>query len=427
MIEQLECGAWVIANDTHHKAWIQEKGDLQHDRWFNEQVCRHTMPCIGTYVIEAGSHIGTITAALLEHGSTVFAFEPNPEAYECLVRNCENVKSGIVPGNPTPRGEKLWAYNMALGDFVGTAHLSLDQNAGASHMADSGVPVEVTTIDAMGLECTLLKADCEGWEAKVLRGGRKMIAKCRPVMILEVNRQALERAGDSEEILLSLVEELGYRWQIIQPGSSRGHDQYDIRCIPKEQYMEPIALSELKNRKDVGLWLNERGLLGAGAEIGVAYGENAEAILEKWKGERLYLIDPWIQQPKEDYTDGDMGMNFEAARWYCHGKLARFKPRWHEVRAKSDDALKHVGDASLDFVYIDGSHQDPQVTRDVEQWWHKVRPGGLFGGHDYMDIDTGSYRCDVKRVVDSFVQRNGLTLHVTNTDPLDNSWWIIKS
>lgn len=417
MIEQLSCGAWVVSSDTHHKMWIEETGNLIHDPWFAEQVTRHIKP--GDQAIDIGANIGTITRALLDCGAKVLAFEPNHDALGCLLENCPEAFVSV----------------QGLSDERGVSGFVKDINAGASYVSKEGSQiVELNTLDEWvsyqpflePLNPRLIKIDAEGYEAKILRGGRKMIEKCKPVLILEVNRDALERAGDSEDILLSLVEELGYRWEIIQPGLRRGQPQYDIRCVPNYSYMNPPPLTDLKHRKDVGLWLNARGLTGTGAEIGVAYGENAEAILEKWNCEMLYLIDPWIQQPKEDYTDGDMGMNFENARIYCHGKLSRFKPRWLEVRLKSDDALGHVGNETLDFVYIDGSHQDPQVSRDVEQWWHKVKPGGLFGGHDYMDLNTPEYRCDVKRTVDRFVQTHNLPLHITDSDPCDLSWWIIK-
>lgn len=45
-------------------------------------------------------------------------------------------------------------------------------------------------------------------------------------------------------------------------------------------------------------------------------------------------------------------------------------------------------DASLDFVFIDGSHVYEDVKRDIEAWLPKVKPGGYIGGHDFDNNDV---------------------------------------
>lgn len=40
-------------------------------------------------------------------------------------------------------------------------------------------------------------------------------------------------------------------------------------------------------------------------------------------------------------------------------------------------------DASLDFVYIDGSHEYEHVLADIEAWLPKVKKGGMLAGDDY--------------------------------------------
>jgi predicted O-methyltransferase YrrM len=41
-----------------------------------------------------------------------------------------------------------------------------------------------------------------------------------------------------------------------------------------------------------------------------------------------------------------------------------------------------VGRESLDFVFIDSSHDYDSVLKDLIAWYIKVRVGGLFCGHD---------------------------------------------
>lgn len=47
------------------------------------------------------------------------------------------------------------------------------------------------------------------------------------------------------------------------------------------------------------------------------------------------------------------------------------------------EAARHYADGSLDFVFIDADHGYNSVTRDIDAWRSKVKPGGIFAGHDY--------------------------------------------
>lgn len=56
----------------------------------------------------------------------------------------------------------------------------------------------------------------------------------------------------------------------------------------------------------------------------------------------------------------------------------------HAVReAASVEAARLYPDASLDFVFIDGDHEEASVAADVAAWLPKVKPGGLLAGDDY--------------------------------------------
>ena len=189
-----------------------------------------------------------------------------------------------------------------------------------------------------------------------------------------------------------------------------------------------MQLTDLKNRKDVGLLLNALGLRGLGLEIGVAFGENAYEILKKWEGHGLFLVDPWKKWDEGEYIDGSADIDFDGAFNNCMDRLSIFPARTIALRMVSDDALDLFPDEHFDFVYVDGNHHLPQVKRDVEKWYKKVKPGGLFGGHDYYTTDESYYKCDVEKTVDTFVKENGLenSFHTTKEDPLDQSWWILK-
>jgi len=52
------------------------------------------------------------------------------------------------------------------------------------------------------------------------------------------------------------------------------------------------------------------------------------------------------------------------------------------IRMKSVDAAKLYEDNSLDFVFIDASHEQKDVEDDIDAWLPKVKEGGMLAGDD---------------------------------------------
>lgn len=222
----------VIEGDTTHAKWIEELGTIHHDPWMAEQVCRHIKP--GDVVVQGGANIGTLTRAMLDAGARVVAFEVSPMAMECLFHNC--------------KGGDLHAVMRPLSDVSDQRVVTnFDQeNAGATYielreprLTSVGdftflePSLTTVTIDSFDLSPSLILLDIEGQEPFALRGAAQTIARCHPIIICEVNRGALERAGTSDDELFALIDTYGYRWEILQPDCKRGDAQYDILCLPK--------------------------------------------------------------------------------------------------------------------------------------------------------------------------------------------------
>ena len=185
--------------------------------------------------------------------------------------------------------------------------------------------------------------------------------------------------------------------------------------------MNPPLYVDIETREEFPGWLNKHGLTGAGAEIGCAFGGHARSFLSIWRGKTLYMVDMWRNQPATVYRERTEGIDYE--RWFQEcSELAKSDPRVRIIRADSAVAAAQVPDNSLDFVYIDANHAYGPVLADMDAWWPKVKPGGVFGGDDYGNDTNWPNWAEVKRAVDRWMVEHKLTF-VVDRRP---NWWCLK-
>lgn len=68
----------------------------------------------------------------------------------------------------------------------------------------------------------------------------------------------------------------------------------------------------------------------------------------------------------------------------------------------------------LDFIFVDGDHSFEGVLKDFQMYWDRVRPGGIFAGHDW-NIPT------VQAAIQQFFPDQTKVHQVAN-----DGWYIIK-
>lgn len=69
------------------------------------------------------------------------------------------------------------------------------------------------------------------------------------------------------------------------------------------------------------------------------------------------------------------------------------------LRDTSLNVSKKFEDESLDFVFIDASHEYEDVKNDILAWLPKVKPGGILAGHDYYPEGCYDWFPGVKKAV----------------------------
>lgn len=152
-----------------------------------------------------------------------------------------------------------------------------------------------------------------------------------------------------------------------------------------------------------------------GVEIGTLEGENAEYILKNLNIKKLYLIDPWLDYEEYgSYSDGGQRKNLNKFYLKTLKRIRKFKDKTVLIRKFSSDALGDVKDR-LDFVYIDGNHDYKFVKEDMQNYYKKLKKGGVLAGHDIP-------RADVSKAFCEFVAE------IKNSQPYmeHRDWWLVK-
>jgi FkbM family methyltransferase len=139
--------------------------------------------------VQAGGNMGVWPAHLASCFTTVYTFEPDPLNFRCL---CANVPE-----------ENVFKFNAGLGVLPVCLEMRRTDNCGAHRMDyERAGPVPLLRLDDFGLDgCDFLQLDIEGCELAALSGARDLVARCRPVIMVEdkpLKREAIERGKGLE-------------------------------------------------------------------------------------------------------------------------------------------------------------------------------------------------------------------------------------
>ena len=153
-----------------------------------------------------------------------------------------------------------------------------------------------------------------------------------------------------------------------------------------------------------------------GIEIGVRKAGNLSNLAQnpKFREGILYGLDCWSEDPgKPEINDvGFTQQDLDNQYWECVAKFSS-NPFVKIIRNFSYEGSLDFPDEYFDFIYIDAAHDYDSMVEDINAWWPKLKPGGIFSGHDYIP-DTRIWRgkkCEVYRAVNEFAEENSTQVH----------------
>jgi predicted O-methyltransferase YrrM len=178
----------------------------------------------------------------------------------------------------------------------------------------------------------------------------------------------------------------------------RWTDRLPEGSVPIPAKMIPQLLNKIISKENEKL---------EGIEIGVFAGDSSKYLLETIPELTLYGIDPYT-----NYVDwnGISHGNMDEARKITNKKLDKFDDRFRLIQNISDNATHFFKDNSMDFIFIDGLHTYGQVLKDCENYYVKLKEGGLFCGHDFTNVEA------VGKAVKQFAKSIGKEIFTTEND-----------
>jgi FkbM family methyltransferase len=186
MFDNIEIRDREVEGETN---WYWIKGDQNCfestiDCWENHhaQTYFKHVKNYGT-VVTGGTNCGLYARLYAKRFKHVFAFEPEPVAFTCMVNN--NPYDHVIKLNAAiGHGHGIVGLERVSQEDPGSDELNIGMNV--LRPASDQFNIPMMTIDSLNLEeCDLIALDVEGFEQQALEGAKNTILKHKPVIIAE--------------------------------------------------------------------------------------------------------------------------------------------------------------------------------------------------------------------------------------------------
>lgn len=155
--------------------------------------------------VQAGGNLGLFAKRLAQDFEWVYTFEPDPELFAAIQKNA-----------PEPN---IFRYQAAVGCKKGFVSLSRERrdgkpalHLGVTHVIQNYGPIPLLRIDDFEFPVLdLLYLDIEGYEPFAIEGAHQTIKRCRPVIVVEINK-SLDHVGVFPDSLRAQILDHGYRF-----------------------------------------------------------------------------------------------------------------------------------------------------------------------------------------------------------------------
>jgi FkbM family methyltransferase len=218
---------------------LMHRRALSHDQW--REIEEDLVPAVvdrARAAVDAGAHAGSYTVGLARIVPRVFAFEPDPEMAGLLRRAApRNVVVSSDALSDTP-GRKTFRVPVEAG------HVSITLGSLAPLDSECTIErqVQTSTLDQLADEDVgFVKLDVEGHEAEVLAGGRDLLRRRRPVLLVEAN------GPEDVARLVDFFADQDYAGFFVHPdGVTRPIDELTPELQDRAELARPVTRREMR-------------------------------------------------------------------------------------------------------------------------------------------------------------------------------------
>ena len=358
--------------------WESEYNNI-FDKYLNENsVC-----------IDVGAFIGTNTIKMARRCKKVYSFEPYEQTFNLLKKNLELNNMDNVEvyqkavGNENKKITEMY-YPEKLEQY---GNLS---NAGAMRLTyefhentKMKVDVDMIKLDDYFFmqKIDLIKLDCEGCELDVLKGGKYIIQKFKPVILIE--------NFEKEELIQEVWQELeglDYKYSKLSAinGMFYSEDNIDYEGMYNWTHDLPVNSNSRKRFLNVLSLLKDVENCKV-LEIGVNVGTSLIHILRNINDTSVgTAIDIW----NDEDVEKKCLENFKKA-----GMLERIRIMKGDSTDGLIDLIKE--DEKFDFIYVDGSHTLCDTYSDCLLALKLLKKDGIMGIDDVLMAKDEEDRKDI--------------------------------
>ena len=175
------------------------------------------------------------------------------------------------------------------------------------------------------------------------------------------------------------------------------------------EIIRDLQALEIRRKKKVWEPFMRKYNCNAICEVGVYRGENFKRMIEH-PPKVAVAIDAWVDDGIISRNDTALSQEELNNQYAEFTKAMADKPFVTIYREYSVESVKHFKDNYFDFIFIDADHTYNACFRDIEDWYPKVKKGGVLLGDDYRvaKLKTG-VSFGVIEAVKTFTQKNNLS------------------
>lgn len=207
-------GIHCLPGDSDITNHIRKHGTLKWDAPF-ALITQLLGPGNNRTMVDIGAYIGDSVKWFIDDGWNCYAFEPQKDAYECLVANV---------------GNECKVFNIAIGSNQEFSMYEQTQGNLGARSLDLGGTQKALPLDSIIDKADFLKIDAEGFEPFILEGCKKLL-ETNPLVAIEINHPGLAKYGFTEDDILK-----HFKNHIAIETYFYADYQYDLLLIPMNKY-----------------------------------------------------------------------------------------------------------------------------------------------------------------------------------------------